>query len=430
MSAGDDRSLQEAIADWLAQHTSEDASDEAEGVVKRILVDVEVGGQIETVSLSNANGKFRVASTDGESEGPAVRSVFALLEGASPDAAERPVAKKRKKPAKDRKRRSSQDYREIMRAPRSDEPLTDRLAKVVLALVRSGVKDAQSNATVAEAISNLRDAYGGEMPLVVRRWIGRLRRALAEEDLFLVARLLEGAARAADDMRDEHPDSLQRERIGLWRPAEGGMMARNRLTDRTFIEVGRELVAGLSRASIERRYLMCVRSGQVYVEATARGEEQASVGPTPRRVAVGLAELSGGPQPRRVRLLQYAVSNKIAPSEWQEITRRAVQRFEPLHDTYRNAHQQYPGIVEPFFVLAPERVDFVGGVVFVDAEGFPLPMAQARTPARAESVKQALELGELQWVSGRAVDADGSLMLDPCALGYLHGGSMHVYRIT
>ena len=428
MSEKEPASLQEAIGAWLVQESEKRVKTQGNAVVKRILVDVDVDGQLETVSLSTMNGKLRVATTDGELGGPAVRSVVALL-GADLPEVERSPRKKRKKD-KERKRRSSQDFRDIMRASRAGEPLPDKLAQVVLALVRSGVKDAQSSATVAEAISNLRDAYGPDMPLVVRRWIGRLRRALAEEDLFLVARLLEGAARAAEDMRDEHPDSLQRERIGLWRPAEDGMMARNRITDRTFIEIGRELVAGLSRASIERRYLMCVRSGQVYVEASARGEGQASVGPTPRRVAVGLAELSGGPQPRRVRLLQYAISNKIAPSEWQEITRRAVQRFEPLHDTYRSAHQQYPGIVEPFFVIAPARANLVGGVVFVDADDFPLPMAQARTPARAEAVKQALALGDLQWVSGRAVDADGSLMLDPCALGFLHNGSMHIYRIT
>ncbi len=425
----DASSLREAIAAWLSREVGKKSAASGDAVVRRILVDVDVDGQLETVSISEVDGKLRVASTDGQTDGPAVRSALEMVAGDALPAAKKRAASRKKKAKTESQRRSSHDLRDAMRSSRPDE-LSDRLAQVVLSLVRSGVKDAQSNATIAEAISSLRDAYGSEMPLVVRRWIGRLRRALAEEDLFLVARLLEGAARAADDMREEHPDSLQRERVALWRPAQDDMLARDKITDRIFVEVGREVVAGLSRASIERRYLMCVRTGQVYVEASARGDEQASVGPTPRRVTVGLAELSGGPQPRRMRLLQYAVSNKIAPSEWQDVTRRAVQRFEPLHDTYRSAHQQFPGIVEPFFVIAPARVDLIGGVVFVDADGFPLPMAQARTPARAEAVKQALALGDLQWVSGRAVDADGSLMIDPCALGYLHNGTMRIYRVT
>lgn len=420
--------LRNAIADWLAEELDKSGEADPEAIVRRVLVDVDVAGQIETVSISQHEGKLRVAATDGTGMSAAVRSALALFEpGEEPSGV---VAHSDKSKRKGRQRRSSHDLRDAIRGSSAEAPLDTFLAQVVLALVRSGVEDARTNATVAEAIARLRDAYGEQMPLAVRRWIGRLRRGISEGDLFLIARLLEGAARAADDMRTKEPNALEQERIELWQRTRDGMLARDRITDRVFIEIGRELVAGLSRASIERRYLMCIHTGEIYVEASARGDAQGSVGPSPRRVAVGLAELSGGPHPRRVRMLQYAVSNRVSPAEWQEVSERAVQRFESLHDSYRSAHQRYPGLVEPFFVIAPIRVDTLGGVVFVDADGFALPMAQARTPARAEALKSALDNGELQWVSGRAVDADGSLMLDPCALGYLRGGELRVFRVT
>ncbi len=202
-----------------------------------------------------------------------------------------------------------------------------------------------------------------------------------------------------------------------------------RLSDRVLVEIAREQLPSLERSGIERRHLIDLHNGEVFREERSRTSPVASVGPCPRLVHVGLAEVEDGAAPRRIRLMQYVVSLELGPEELTRIEASAYRRFAALVDRYRNQVEAHPGQAEPFAVIAPRSFDADAAPVCRDDEGQPLPFARADDPAAVEVLRRSVPPGGPRWVAGRLSDADGALMMIPCAVAVPDGDGARFVRL-
>jgi hypothetical protein len=200
------------------------------------------------------------------------------------------------------------------------------------------------------------------------------------------------------------------------------------ISDRTLLEVSREYLHGIERAGIERRHLVDLDSGEVFREERARGAAGASVGPCPRVVQVGLGEMEPGASPRRLRLLQYAVANEIKTEHWTRLLDVAQRSFGSLAREYRSALSSYPGLAEPFAVLAPKSLRRED-LALLDAEGLPLPLVRS-AEGFTEALLRFVGDDEPDWVAGRLIDAAGTLLLVPTGVGVDRGVQSEVLRIA
>jgi hypothetical protein len=246
-----------------------------------------------------------------------------------------------------------------------------------------------------------------------------------------VARSLESACRLADDLRSTNPSERSRRRIVSWLgPDAAHPKDIERISDRTLIEVGREYLSGTERAYVDRRYLLCCDSGEVFREERGRGAPQGSVGPSPRVLTVGLGEVAECAEPRSIRLLQYAVSNQISRDISIRIDEAARANFGEIIDGYRESLDLYPGLAEPFVVVSPQRVETEPGTHLVDRDGVTIPLSRADGLGRAQALLEILNGHRLDWIAGRLVDAEGSPILVPCGVGFRDDGTRRIRRLS
>lgn len=405
---------------------NEPATSSENGQVERLSIDVREGAQSELVSLAFRDGRLTWSCTCGQLRCRHADAALRLLAG---EASERPSD-----PAS---ATASGGYAPVLRtAAASDRPyevepraLADVLEDVVTAVVRAGVL-APESPSVDEALQRLVDLAPQPLPLGIGRWIGRLRATLDEGDVEAVARVLDGASRVVDDLRAGRATPEASQRVVSWL----GALARDietveRISERVLIEIAREWLTGTERAAIERRYLVDLRSAEIYREERARGAATASYGPCPRVVHVGLAEVEQGARPKRIRLLQYSVSTRIEHEDWHQLAAHAVPSFEALARSYREASSAFPGLAEPFAVVAPARYARSPRLVPMDTEDRPLPLASAEDPAALRYVDALAEDADPAWIAGRLVDADGVLMLLPASLGVVREGQLRHRRV-
>jgi hypothetical protein len=311
------------------------------------------------------------------------------------------------------------------------EALSAALEDVVTAVVRSGVSAALSSPSVDEALKRLIRTAPEPLPLGVARWMARLRAAMSAKDVDRLARILDGAARLAEDLVTHPPDGAAQARIGAWL----GTTADRRSEiepgyDRTLVEVAREWLDGVGRTAIERRYLVDTQSGAVLREERGRRIGTVSIGPCPRVVSVGFAEIEQGAEPRRVRLLQYAVSLGVTNEDWAHVGASVTQRFAELGDRYRKAVEAFPGLAEPFVLIKAERIELDDdGPVPIDAEGDPLPLARAEDPGAVARLGDLAEAEPIEWLAGRLTDVDGRLLLVPCSAAIVREGRTRLERL-
>jgi hypothetical protein len=243
----------------------------------------------------------------------------------------------------------------------------------------------------------------------------------------VAARLREGAARAGDDVRALAPGEkapragpIARARAGAWLGVVGEGV--ERVVDRTLIEVARESLDGVQRGAIERRYLVDLGSGEVLREERARTEPAPSLGPCPRFVVAGLAEVEEGASPRRVSLLQYTVTLDVPSADLERVHANAVRRVAMLVDQYREAITAWPALAEPVQVIACAGIE---DGFLVDAVGDPLPIANREDPGAAAALDGAARAGEVEWICGRILDADGAVRIVPLS----YGGARKIARL-
>lgn len=342
-----------------------DAGGDAE--VERVVIDVRLGDRVEMVTISVREDRLVVLATDGTAaSSPAARAALAWLASDLPRASLPPGPRARASAAT---------------SSPSGAPLETALADLTTAVVRAGTDAAESPA-IADALARIGAASSS---LEVARWVGRLRAALATRDEELVARLLDAPP---VDAREEP----------------------SRLVDHILVELGRELLDGLTPFAIERRYVLDPATGETLAEERLR-DQPASNGPCPRIVSAGLATRTAS---GRVRIVQYSV----VPLDADMLTRIEALASPTLEDAFARAQAAglHTAAAEPASLVRLGTPD--AGMV-LDSSGAPIPLARHEDAAAVTALLEALSKGKPEWLFGRWALAGGRASLVPlsCAVG-------------
>jgi hypothetical protein len=216
----------------------------------------------------------------------------------------------------------------------------------------------------------------------------------------------------------EAPTPQSEQLLGAWLGARPGSTPTVELLyDRTMIEVGREWLSCTERASVERRYLIDIRSGTIFREDRPR-HASASLGPCPRQLHVGLAEVESGPSPQRIRVLQYEVQPDVPRESWESLQQVASRSFAEVTDGYRQSVQAYPSLAEPFALIAPYRIERNGIFKAFDVDGHQLLLNRSERRGAVLAFYDLLADGmEPSWLAGRLTDTGATVCLSPFALG-------------
>jgi hypothetical protein len=245
-----------------------------------------------------------------------------------------------------------------------DGGLGAALGDLVTALARSGTRAADGPA-IREALARVGTASAS---IEVARWVGRVRAALAARDEIGLARLVADAHALEVDPEPE------------------------RMIDCTLIELGRELLDGLTPLAIERRHLLDPRTGAILAEERLR-DQPASNGPCPRVVSAGLATRTAT---GRVRIVQYSVAT-FGSDEAERVETLAATS---LADAFAAAEKGglRGASREPVSLLRVAAPD--GGIVR-DPSGAPIPLARSEDAAAVTALVDALGKGSPAWMLGR-----------------------------
>ncbi|MGB3051747.1 MAG: hypothetical protein WBB42_12150 [Polyangiales bacterium] len=380
-----------------------------EGAVRRLTMDIEAEGRVEMVTLSLRDGELQCVSSDAQNDGPHVLAALRFVAGLEPREDSSPPGQ-----------RVSITAQSPEQSPTSE--LANALDDLLTAITRVGVDKAQYAPSVDAALERLISVAPKPTPSGLGRFIGRLQQAIRSAEVRQVARLLEGASQLADALRAVTPTPESEQRIAAWMGTRAGLMPEVELLyDRIMIEVGREWLPGTERASLERRYLVDPQSGGIYREDRLRNAK-ASLGPCPRQLQVGLAEVESGPNPRRIRVLQYEVDPDVPAESWDRLQQVASQSFVEVTEEYRRTLQASPSLSEPFALIAPFRIERNGVFKAFDAEGHQLVLDRSERRGAVLAFYDLLAQGiDPSWLAGRVTDAGTTVRLTPFAIGTFDG---------
>lgn len=378
-----------------------------EGAVRRLTMDIEVEGRTEMVTVRLRGDELQCVSSDGVSDGPHVMAALRFIAGTEQrDEAPAPLLS-------------------IARPSREQIPqneLAEALDDLLTAVTRVGVNKAQHAPSVDTALERVIRVAPQPTPPGLGRFIGRLQQEIGSGEFRRVARILDGATQLTEALRLKEPTRESELRLAAWLGTPPGSAPKTAmLYDRTMIEVGREWLSGTERASVERRYLVDTRSGSVYREDRPRNAS-ASLGPCPRQLQVGLAEVEGGPTPQRIHVLQYEVQAGISESSWERLQQVASRDFADVTDRYRRSVQAHPSLSEPFALVAPYRIECNGVFKAFDADGHQLLLNRSERRGAVLAFYELLAQGvQPSWVAGRLTDTGSTVSLTPFALGTREG---------
>lgn len=391
------------LRDAAVRHLRSLGTGTGEGAVRRLTMDIDAEGRVEMVTLSLRNGELQCVCSDARNDGPHVLAALGFVAGmeqredSSPPA---PIA--------------SAAGRSAEQSP--EHELAEALDDLLTAITRVGVEKAQYAPSVDAALKRVVSVAPQPTPSGLGRFVGRLQQEIRSAELHRVARVLQGASELAEALRTEAPSQELRQRLSAWLGTRPGSMPQVELLyDRTMIEVGREWLSGTERASLERRYLVDVRSGEVYREDRPRNAS-ASLGPCPRQIRVGLAEIETGPAPQRIRVLQYEVRPDVPAESWERLQQVACRSFAEVTEGYRQSVQASPSLSEPFALIAPYRIERNGVFQAFDAEGHPLVVHRSERRGAVLAFYDLLAEGlEPSWLAGRLTDTGSAVCLTPFA---------------
>lgn len=392
------------LREAAVQHLRSLGTGTGEGAVRRLTMDVEAEGRVEMVTLSLRDGELQCVCSDARNDGPHVLAALRFVAGLEQREDSSPPG-----PIASAAGRAEQS---------PDQELASALDDLLTAITRVGVEKAQYAPSVDAALGRVVSTAPQPTPSGLGRFIGRLQHELRSAELHRVARLLQGASELADALRAEAPGLELQQRLSAWLGTRPGSLPQVELLyDRTMIEVGREWLSGTERASLERRYLVDVRSGRVYREDRPRNAS-ASLGPCPRLVQVGLAEVETGPCPQRIRVLQYEVRPEVPAESWQQLQQVAVRSFAEVTEGYRQSVQASPSLAEPFALVAPYRIERNGVFKAFDAEGRQLVLNRSERRGAVLAFYALLAQGaEPAWLAGRLTDTGTTVCITPFAFG-------------
>ena len=387
------------------------AFDRGDAEVERATVEVNIGDRRALVSVAVIDGELVVVSSDGDSEGPFAEAALRFLAGEAP-------AVREKEATSTKAARAS-----VPPKPKPFAPLADALDELLTAVARSGVDAAASATPVEEALEQVLRTAPSPTPVGLGRVVGRLRHALSQRDVDTTARVLEGTARLVRHLRSDGGSRDDATRLSVWLDQPELRERMETVHEREMFEVAREWVAGTERRAIQRRYLICTKTGEVFCEERAR-HHSASIGPSPRQLKIGLAEVRRGAVPRRIRLLQYEVTAELGNGLYR-VEQVAQTRFDRLVELYRKSLLSFPALAEPVAVVKARL--HAGGLLLRDSND--QVMALVGDDALLARVSQVTEESELRWVAGKLVDVDGTLALEPLSLALRRGGSTAFERL-
>ncbi|MGB9340421.1 MAG: hypothetical protein WCB63_14320 [Polyangiales bacterium] len=392
------------LRDAAVQHLRSLGTGTGEGAVRRLTMDVEAEGRVEMVTLSLRDGELQCVCSDARNDGPHVLAALRFVAGLEQREDSSPPG-----PIASAAGRAEQS---------PDQELASALDDLLTAITRVGVEKAQYAPSVDAALGRVVSTAPQPTPSGLGRFIGRLQHELRSAELHRVARLLQGASELADALRAQAPGPELQQRLSAWLGTRPGSLPQVELLyDRTMIEVGREWLSGTERASLERRYLVDVRSGRVYREDRPRNAS-ASLGPCPRLVQVGLAEVETDPSPQRIRVLQYEVRPEVPAESWQQLQQVALRSFAEVTEGYRQSVQASPSLAEPFALVAPYRIERNGVFKAFDAEGRQLVLNRSERRGAVLAFYALLAQGaEPAWLAGRLTDTGTTVCITPFAFG-------------
>jgi hypothetical protein len=300
---------------------------------------------------------------------------------------------------------------------------------VITAAVRTGIESSKHGPALKLALDTLARITEREAAAGLERFIGRLRNAVEFGDVEECAMLLGGATQLVADLSESDPSAPALERISGWIQLPGLASRETPIYEHDFVEMGREWVAGVSRASIERRYLVDVASGEIYREVTRAGRK-ASVGPSPRFIHAGLALACPGTVPARIRLLQYEVSPEVPLTVKDALVGHASRTVAALIGGFRAAHAKAPGQAEPFVLFTPAEVQVEDGAAsLLDETGARLPLASSEGLELDTALLRELHGEVPRLVAGRVFLSNGVLILRPFSLLAGEGTAARLLRL-
>jgi hypothetical protein len=393
------------LRDIAVQRLRSVGTSASEGAVRRLTMDIEVEGLTEMVTLSLRDGELHCVSSDGLNDGPHVIAALGFVAGNDALSDSWPPGPIPPIPSRSL-------------APRPPNELAEALDDLLTAVTRVGVNKAQYAPSVDAALERVLAVAPQPTPPGLGRFVGRLQQEVRSGDLRRVARILDGASQVAEALRAEAPTGDAAQLLGAWLGVGAGSTPRVELLyDRTMIEVGREWLSGTERASVERRYLIDIRSGNIYREDRPRNAT-ASLGPCPRQLRVGLAEVEAGPAPQRIRVLQYEVQPDVPGESWARVEQVASRSFAKVTEGYRRSLRAHPALSEPFALIAPYRIDRNGVFKAFDADGHQLVLNRSERRGAVLAFYDLLAEGvEPSWLAGRLTDTGATVCLTPFAVG-------------
>lgn len=308
------------------------------------------------------------------------------------------------------------------------QQLADALEELCLATARAGVS-VQDSPSIRAALDQLGNASRQPPSLALARFIGRFQNALTLGEIGEVARLLAGAHAWAAELQQasSSPEAVARTRAWLG-TSEGDTPGS--LTDVTLIEIGREWLNGLTRSSLERRYLIDLADGQLYSEERRRGDQDISVGPCPRVVQVSFAALETAVLPQRTRLLQYAITLEPTNSQWQRLAELGESDVTALRTRFAREVSACPALAEPVALFAPAQLAALTTGSLRDSGGAKLELWDDSGAQLAEVVRTLASEGEPVWLLGRLKLLEQGLVLRPISALLRSGDAYRLRRIT
>lgn len=381
--------------------------------VRRLTAEIEIDGRAELVAVLEDERGLRAVSSDGATDGPYVAAALELFRDVFERRGGEPTAAHvTEKPA-----------------PSPRDELRNAVDELVTAAVRAGIDSARTAPAFKLACDSLVRLTARMPALGLERFLGRLKNAVEFGDVEECAMLLGGATQLVADLAEETPSERALERIFGWAALPGFPACETPLYEQDFVELGREWVAGVSRAALERRYLVELGSGRIYREIV-RGGRGASVGPSPRFVRAGLAIAGAGAVPPTLKLLQYEVSPEVPTHAMEALAAHAHADVGALVEVFRAAHAEAPGQAEPFVLFSPARVIFEDGSgSLVDGAGRYLPLASSEGLELDAALRRECDDQVPCVVAGRLFLSSGGLILRPFAVLLGDGPAARLTRL-
>lgn len=397
-------------------------------VVDQVSAQGVYSGRSEVVTLRLRDGALAVVCTCDQEGCEHVRSAFALLHPDEPmESVDQIQIERRSTEWVDLPMRVSEMPAPLVKGGHDGrEQLAVALSEVLLAVARSGVSGGIS-AGVMEALERVGAHASSPSATGLRVFVGSMRAALDARDQDACVRALAAATSMLDALRTSPPTEASEARVAMWLgPSGSSGFSNTRVSERSYLELSREQRPGLTRADVERRYLLDLSDGAVYREDRAPNEPNASVGPCPRVVTIGLAHIEPGLMPRRIRLLQYTTTPMLqiqsvpASSILEQAASFALPSFEPLLQRYKEHARSSGGLSDLVALVRPVSVTDHELARLTDDAGHSLPLRGAEGAAR--KLETFLRETTPLWVFGRVSQQANDLALVPLAACGLKDG--------